>query len=413
MLEFAPLPDYNNRDEYDCLVNNIKNCKRFFLSIAFFTDILRRDKKTHRVFIEKLRQDSFIIVDVEKPTDFEYLSLLKDQGCNIYFCKPSIDSKGDRQRLMHTKIYIFEFESEAEVWVGSMNFTQYGIKGENLECSVKMKFSLKDPKLNEIKNYVYFIRDNYSDLFPLQGNQRETLRLFNPKGKPKLYRLFGQKKEAFLLFTEDFKRQIEEEYIQLFFIHNRVENLSKNEEVFIYVYDMKTESHFCARGLITQIGDIEKKTDIDFLVPKPFTIIIDNDPGYLFNTSTFSKYKKIKQIKSFVTIKVKWLEDVKVLEMTDDIYFYPRLEINESTRCFNLESIIHQPRKLEINKKYNIFELRKRLNFLIDFFYKDENHLSNELTNVLDDIIYQTKTITLKHSVIIKDSDYKFIDLIE
>jgi hypothetical protein len=173
---------------------------------------------------------------------------------------------------------------------------------------------------------------------------------------------------------------------------------------------MKTDSHLCARGIITQIGDIEKKTNIDFLVPKPFTIIVDNDPGYLFNASTFSKYKKIKQIKSFVTIKLKWLEDVKVFEITDDIYFYPRLEINESTRCFNLESIIHQPRKLEINKKYNIFELRKRLNFLIDFFRKDENHLSNELTNVLDDMIYQTKTVTLKHSVIIKDSDYKFID---
>ena len=159
MLEIVPHANFSQRSEYTNLIKNIENCTRFRFSIAFFTDLLKNNRRTHSIFKEKLRGDSYVLVDLEKPTDFEYLSKLKDEDCNVFFCKPRIVGKDDKlQRLMHTKIYLFEFDDIAEIWVGSMNFTQAGILGENLECTMKFRCSIDDARYLEISDYLEYIK---------------------------------------------------------------------------------------------------------------------------------------------------------------------------------------------------------------------------------------------------------------
>lgn len=115
-------------------------------------------------FLELLQSGpSFICVDVHWPSDMDVLADFVDAravSCYV-FCR-ELYEKGSlqaRQSLMHTKMLVVDLpDGEAEVWVGSHNFTAKALKGTNREVSVIVPCKQSSPFYEQARNYLEAIR---------------------------------------------------------------------------------------------------------------------------------------------------------------------------------------------------------------------------------------------------------------
>ena len=248
-----------------------------------------------------------------------------------------------------------------------------------------------------------FSQSNSNDWLYLSSCGRKT---------PQLWRLHGKNRDAIFLFTNDFKNIDEIEFIQLFFVQKNVENFRKDEEFIVYLYDTNSRTHFCAEATITQIGDIEQNaTELAFLNDKPFAIAFDEKPNYLFNEMKFNRYKKIPEIKSFLTLKINWLSTkTNVYDLIENKNMFRIQENDERVRVLDLDGLIVEPEILRIDRKFEIAELFERIRTLIEFFSTEESHLSNRLSQTLDLLQERRNRLKIKHPIIIKDDNYRFTD---
>ena len=87
--------------------------------------------------------EGFLCTDIHSPTSINCLSELRSENSNIYLHLFQLigrtevnDSKGIPDNLMHSKVYIFENETElVKIWIGSHNATLRAMTGINFECS--------------------------------------------------------------------------------------------------------------------------------------------------------------------------------------------------------------------------------------------------------------------------------------
>lgn len=170
-LQFSPLRvastlllpvSFSNRTIRERLNASIARARALRASVAFWT---LPPGYLHENFGRLMQQaDSFCCVDVHWPTSLEVMAQHYGKGARGFYlyCK-EIYQTGKlqaRHNLLHTKMLVLDMPGgEAEIWVGSHNFTQYALNGVNLEASVVLTCRKNSGLYRQARAYVEAIRE--------------------------------------------------------------------------------------------------------------------------------------------------------------------------------------------------------------------------------------------------------------
>ena len=311
MLSISPESNFSplKRNELENLKSNLEKCDNVLISVAYMTD-WHFDHKLSSLLINKLRKDkSYILVDPSNPTNHDYCHDLKQAGCNIYFAEKKYQRVfKESAKLMHTKIYLFDFGTEVEIWIGSMNLTKEGVCGENLECSIKYKCKKSDPIYSETLAYLEFIKSRFCSPWPDNNLAKKLIKLYK-QNDPDFNRFLGNLENCMLFVTDDIKKlslQLKS-YINIFFLGDKVADLKKGSSYTFIILDSKHQVFYNTKCKITQIADIDNgKSSLEIVDPKPFAIHpLYNDYLYLFEDNLFSLIQKNPFVKSIITLQIR------------------------------------------------------------------------------------------------------------
>lgn len=182
-LPIELLQTANNRYIKDRLEQAINTCVSLKAAVAFFSIDAKYFKKLEEVLS---REESFFCVDIHSPTNLDELKNFYsneskpkpnfflfvggktnkqdvEQLCKYLEKNPrkrlndKIPDAVDSWQLLHAKLLLFTFkDNRAEIWIGSQNFTNAAIIGEeNLESTVVIKTT---GDTDEYKQYLNYLR---------------------------------------------------------------------------------------------------------------------------------------------------------------------------------------------------------------------------------------------------------------
>lgn len=107
---------------------------------------------------------SFYCVHMERPTDIDKLADFVRGGADIclYTYELAQEAKGEEggpAGLMHAKMILFDLsDTEAELWIGSHNFTSRALYGANTEASVSIRIRRDSNLYKEAESFLHKIR---------------------------------------------------------------------------------------------------------------------------------------------------------------------------------------------------------------------------------------------------------------
>jgi hypothetical protein len=122
-------------------------------------------EQLHPNFIALLaKEPSFCCVDVHWPTDPEALVEFGQLGAMHFylFLKQLVLPRKlqVRHNLMHTKMLVLDLPyGQAEIWVGSHNFTDYALGGTNFEASVVTQCEQNSDFYRQCRGYLEYMRE--------------------------------------------------------------------------------------------------------------------------------------------------------------------------------------------------------------------------------------------------------------
>lgn len=108
--------------------------------------------------------NGFLCVDLHLPTDVDALNDLVRKGAHVYLYIediPTLTDEGLREPpcLMHSKMLLFRsLDQDAELWVGSHNWTNRAILGLNVESSLSVKLKMQSPLFSQAEAFLAQIR---------------------------------------------------------------------------------------------------------------------------------------------------------------------------------------------------------------------------------------------------------------
>lgn len=117
--------------------------------------------------------DSFICVDIQKPTNIDHLAKLKELGVDVYLnirrLPKEFKDHSTSIGLLHTKILLADKNdnNNAEFWIGSHNWTQFALTGPNTEASLIIQLSKENALYSKAFQRLEFIRDQLCRPFDL------------------------------------------------------------------------------------------------------------------------------------------------------------------------------------------------------------------------------------------------------
>jgi len=134
------------------LVNQISKlfgrAKTVRASIAFWTlssDQLKSITRGNGIRVLRAKE-SFLCVDLQYPTNIDHLASLVKLGIRVFLNIRKLPKAVDPMKistspgLLHTKILLADMEDDqAELWIGSHNWTVPALIGPNTELSISLK----------------------------------------------------------------------------------------------------------------------------------------------------------------------------------------------------------------------------------------------------------------------------------
>lgn len=118
-------------------------------------------------------RDSFLCVDIQLPTNIDYLKELAEKGVSVYLnmrrLNKNLKKISSSVGLLHTKILLADkVNDEAEFWIGSHNWTEPSLTGPNIEASLILHLYNKAPLYRSAEAMLEDIRNKYCRKFELE-----------------------------------------------------------------------------------------------------------------------------------------------------------------------------------------------------------------------------------------------------
>lgn len=120
---------------------------------------------SHRLQELLAKPGCFCIVDIHLPTNVERLHQFHQLGSQFFLffkeLQPTSPTAYLQRHLLHTKLLLFDLpDGEAELWVGSHNFTRQALRGVNREATLVLPCRQDDALYRQALGYLLSIRQD-------------------------------------------------------------------------------------------------------------------------------------------------------------------------------------------------------------------------------------------------------------
>jgi len=178
---------HSNRNIVEQLTETIASAEALYASVAFWT--------IGTAYLPGLAEllsapGSFFCVDLRGKTKVNSLMEFYQAGAKLlYLFIRKVTNSSDlafNRHLLHTKMLLFDLPyGQAELWIGSHNFTKYALAGGNREASLVLTLSQDSKLYTQAKDYLLAIRSECYQFDPtlldqykqLQGEENEDIDL--------------------------------------------------------------------------------------------------------------------------------------------------------------------------------------------------------------------------------------------
>jgi hypothetical protein len=317
-IQFSP--QLKNRSLFQDLNSLFQECTSFKASVAYWTIFPDFFKTTLTNALKK--QDSFVCLDLSEPTNIYAIKSFCNNGAEEFYWHKYRIRAGSNFRLLHSKVLLFDLPNgNAEIWIGSMNFTETAIKGYNIESISKINCSQTDDIYKNVLEFLNFMKNNLCFKFDI--NQIPYYQILNGETIQKsiLKKYNGEKLKVISMFGERITNLCREEFIVLLsFSENEFSVFKTEKRIFLHIADTELNKNFLFEGIVDQVGKIEQgKTNLDFIGDKRYAYIGLSDISYLDKPTNIT-HSLQKNIKYFVTLKI-------VQEISSfTIFEYPKIK---------------------------------------------------------------------------------------
>lgn len=255
-IELVP-PVNGKMNVVDRIAAMFKNAIFFRAAIAFWTlpkDFLDDITNHHaeRVF---RHHNSFLCVDIQRPTNIDHLADLVRSGCQVFLNMRRLPKELHKLKLsnspglLHTKIILSDMEnSQAEFWIGSHNWTKFALIGPNTEASMVLQLVKNAPLYMAATYLLEEIRDKYCRPF--------DLRKIEDYKKLQILIERGQQSKVVIELEGDNIDRLGGEVICIFGTENQdFESVSKvGSKLFVSAEDSATIKKYLYKAEIVQTG---------------------------------------------------------------------------------------------------------------------------------------------------------------
>jgi len=167
------------------------NAIRMRASVAFWT-LSDNDGLGAQASKLLMESGSFLCVDIHHPTNLDVMANMSRAGANVYLHLKHMPKQtgpelrdltvtGMPKHLLHQKFLLFDFPNgEAELWLGSHNWTRRALEGPNVEASLVVSLSQESPLYKEAAENLKYARDTLCE--QMDPNQIDDYKLWQKEG---------------------------------------------------------------------------------------------------------------------------------------------------------------------------------------------------------------------------------------
>lgn len=187
------LSEETNVDVFDALNKLIHESICIKAAISFWS---LNYKRLDNSFLEKIKGDGFLCVDINSPTNIDTVCDIANHGSNVLFHLYKASGKTEiygtykmPQHLLHSKIFLFELENNVvKIWLGSHNATNRALMGLNIESSFIVETTKDSTLYNSINNFLCSVKTACSAVNPSYSDYYKWLQ--STGGNTKIIEVF-------------------------------------------------------------------------------------------------------------------------------------------------------------------------------------------------------------------------------
>ena len=267
-IEFLP-PFGKNPSLQKRITQLFSSAQSIRAAIAFWS-IPPKDLETitdFRAYKVLSSPNSFLCIDLQKPTNIDYLADLVKHDVPVYIHLRRISrrflNENSSVSLLHTKLLLADQSNEsAEFWIGSHNWTQYALFGINSEASLAFHLNKKAPLYLNAEAVINDIKTIFCEKFDIKKIESyKLLQKLTNEGSPALNIIEIEGPDCAILEGEII-------YI-LGTVEDDFEEISKvGDKIFISIQDsMNIQKKYLYSGSIKLTSNDPKGTTIRILEP--------------------------------------------------------------------------------------------------------------------------------------------------
>lgn len=318
----------SERSVKECFYQLLETCQSIMGCTGFWTlsindAFLRKNNIGTSPLLNALkRPQSFFCTDITYPTDIDIIAqYVEAGGAEVYIHKfrENPETYTKNTGLLHSKILLFNInEDDAEIWIGSHNFTNAALGGGNLEASVSIQCKKTDDIYVSIYKYLENIKNYFCIKFDI--GKVDIYKKLQTRDAQKDLEDIGLE-NVVILFGESMDNLKDEGIIQFLSIEGSYKKFNEiDKKIYIYAYDSNTNTFFLYECAIEQAGKLDanrKKLRLEFKENRRFAYI------GLFDIAKLNKSTKITDAILdtsiyFVNIKIeKIINYFKICEKPD------------------------------------------------------------------------------------------------
>ncbi len=298
-----------------------RGCTAFWTIPTYYFYNVKEKSDSHALIKAIQKPNSFFCADIHLPTNIDNIFGYTKLGVTEIYLHKYRQGKDHtlNTNLLHSKVLLFDLDNEnAEIWIGSHNFTDYAISGKNLEASVAIQCEKTDDIYKDTNAYLEKIKKDFCLIFdPTKVEFYKQLQYIKATQITENIAL----KDVVTLVGYKMHNLDKEQIIQLLSLSDKDYSKYKviGDEIHLHAYDIETKKEHLYKCKIEQSGKFDDEIDklkLDFTNPRRFAYT---------GITTLALLKEEKKIEKADTEVASYFVNLQIIEemMNFEVYLKP------------------------------------------------------------------------------------------